>query len=108
MPPIGAKCRGRGAGWVTPYPDRSVRVSRCGARTRAPRSNDTNLNQFHLAQSVFLRLPVRRPARIDRMSQYTTDLSWSRNGTDFAGKRYSRGHQIAFDGGITIAASSSV
>ncbi len=41
------------------------------------------------------------------MSTYTATLSWTRGDQVFADGKYSRGHEIAFDGGITLAASSS-
>jgi organic hydroperoxide reductase OsmC/OhrA len=41
------------------------------------------------------------------MSTYTATLTWKRGDADFAGGKYSRGHEIAFDGGITMPASSS-
>ena len=42
------------------------------------------------------------------MAAYTATIDWSlKPGEDFVAGRYSRGHTIAFDGGITIPASSS-
>ena len=41
------------------------------------------------------------------MSTYTADLSWDRNGGDFAGNRYSRRHLLRFDGGLEVPGSSS-
>ena len=39
--------------------------------------------------------------------EYRATVRWSRDGGDFAGNRYSRGHSWSFDGGITVAASAS-
>ncbi len=42
------------------------------------------------------------------MAGYTATIDWSlKPGEDFVAGRYSRGHTIAFDGGVTIAGSSS-
>ena len=42
------------------------------------------------------------------MAAYTATVDWTlKPGEDFVAGRYSRGHTIAFDGGITIPASSS-
>jgi len=42
------------------------------------------------------------------MAHYVATIDWSlKPGEDFLAGRYSRGHSIAFDGGITIPASSS-
>lgn len=42
------------------------------------------------------------------MSEYTANLRWQRQPLEaFADSRYSRRHQIAFDGGTVIAGSSS-
>ncbi|MBV6458387.1 MAG: hypothetical protein HONBIEJF_01514 [Fimbriimonadaceae bacterium] len=41
------------------------------------------------------------------MHRHTAKISWSRNGKDFAGGRYSRGHEWEFDGGIRVPASSA-
>jgi len=42
------------------------------------------------------------------MSRYTAVVEWAlREGEDFASGRYSRAHTVSFDGGVTIAASSS-
>jgi organic hydroperoxide reductase OsmC/OhrA len=41
------------------------------------------------------------------MSPYTAIVSWERNGAAFVDNRYSRAHRWAFDGGITVPASSS-
>ncbi len=42
------------------------------------------------------------------MARYTTTVDWSlKPGEDFAKGRYSRGHSLAFDGGVTVAASAS-
>ncbi|MCF8505409.1 MAG: OsmC family protein [Caulobacter sp.] len=42
------------------------------------------------------------------MAGYTATIDWTlKPGEDFVAGRYSRGHTIAFDGGITIPASSS-
>lgn len=41
------------------------------------------------------------------MHQFFATVAWQRDGQDFAGQRYSRGHQWQFDGGLTVAASSS-
>lgn len=41
------------------------------------------------------------------MSEYTAEITWSRNGAVFTDKRYSRGHTWRFDGGIEVTASSS-
>ena len=41
------------------------------------------------------------------MHSYEARISWKRNGADFLNNRYSRGHEWSFDGGITVAASSS-
>ena len=42
------------------------------------------------------------------MAAYTATVDWRlKPGEDFVAGRYSRGHTIAFDGGITLPASSS-
>jgi organic hydroperoxide reductase OsmC/OhrA len=41
------------------------------------------------------------------MSTYTATISWTRNGELFTDNRYSRRHEWRFDGGVTLAASSS-
>jgi len=41
------------------------------------------------------------------MGEYRATIEWRRDGADFLGKRYSRGHRWSFDGGITLPASSS-
>ena len=41
------------------------------------------------------------------MASYTATLNWKRGEDSFADGKYSRAHTIAFDGGVTIPASSS-
>ena len=41
------------------------------------------------------------------MSAYTATLTWRRGEQPFSDGKYSRGHDIAFDGGFKIAGSSS-
>lgn len=41
------------------------------------------------------------------MAAYTATLTWVRGDETFADGKYSRGHEIAFDGGLTMPASSS-
>jgi organic hydroperoxide reductase OsmC/OhrA len=42
------------------------------------------------------------------MAVYTADIAWAlRSGEDFLNGRYSRGHTIAFDGGVTVPGSAS-
>ena len=41
------------------------------------------------------------------MAIYTAEISWQRNGEDFLGQRYSRRHEMRFDGGAMVAGSSS-
>ena len=41
------------------------------------------------------------------MHQFFATVAWQRDGQDFAGQRYSRGHAWHFDGGLTVPASSS-
>jgi organic hydroperoxide reductase OsmC/OhrA len=41
------------------------------------------------------------------MAHYTAQIRWQRDGQDFLGNRYSRRHQIRFDGGVEFAGSSS-
>lgn len=41
------------------------------------------------------------------MQQFFATVAWQRDGQDFAGQRYSRGHVWQFDGGLTVPASSS-
>ena len=41
------------------------------------------------------------------MSTYTAQLVWERGNQDFLSNKYSRRHQISFDGGATMPASSS-
>ena len=41
------------------------------------------------------------------MSVYTATLTWRRGDQAFSDGKYSRGHEIAFDGGVTVPASSS-
>ena len=41
------------------------------------------------------------------MHQFFATVAWQRDGQDFAGQRYSRGHEWQFDGGLTVPASSA-
>ncbi|MET0546006.1 MAG: OsmC family protein [Caulobacterales bacterium] len=41
------------------------------------------------------------------MAKHIARIEWSRGEAAFADGRYSRGHTISFDGGVSIAASSS-
>ena len=41
------------------------------------------------------------------MHEYTAQVHWQRQGAAFTDKRYSRGHQWHFDGGITVPGSAS-
>lgn len=41
------------------------------------------------------------------MARYTAEVLWSREGQDFLDLRYSRRHQLRFDGGLTVPGSSS-
>jgi organic hydroperoxide reductase OsmC/OhrA len=41
------------------------------------------------------------------MATYTSTLTWVRGDDRFADGKYSRAHEIAFDGGVTMPASSS-
>ena len=41
------------------------------------------------------------------MATYTAEISWQRNGEGFLGNRYSRRHEMRFDGGAVVAGSSS-
>ena len=41
------------------------------------------------------------------MSTYTAEILWQREGADFLGNRYSRGHLLRFDGGLHVPGSSS-
>ncbi len=42
------------------------------------------------------------------MATYTADVRWAlQDGEDFPKGRYSRGHTVSFDGGITVPASAS-
>ncbi len=41
------------------------------------------------------------------MANYTATVTWSRGNSAFIDKRYSREHLWAFDGGVTVPASSS-
>ena len=41
------------------------------------------------------------------MHQYTAQIHWQRQGATFTDKRYSRGHEWHFDGGITVPGSAS-
>ena len=42
------------------------------------------------------------------MAHYIADVTWTLNsGEDFMKGRYSRGHTVSFDGGITVPASAS-
>ena len=42
------------------------------------------------------------------MSAYTADVTWTlKEGEDFGSGRYSRGHTIGFDGGVTVPGSAS-
>jgi organic hydroperoxide reductase OsmC/OhrA len=41
------------------------------------------------------------------MTTFTARITWQRQGATFTDKRYSRGHQWLFDGGVTVPASSS-
>ena len=40
------------------------------------------------------------------MSQHSAAITWKRNGADF-GTEYDRSHEWAFDGGVTVPASSA-
>ena len=41
------------------------------------------------------------------MHQFFATVAWQRDGQDFVGQRYSRGHEWLFDGGLRVPASSS-
>jgi organic hydroperoxide reductase OsmC/OhrA len=41
------------------------------------------------------------------MAEHKAVVAWSRDGGDFLGNRYSRGHRWIFDGGLEVPASSS-
>jgi len=41
------------------------------------------------------------------MSEYVATVRWQRGDQDFAGDKYSRGHEWQFDGGLTVPASAS-
>ena len=42
------------------------------------------------------------------MAKYVASVLWTlKDGEDFAKGRYSRAHEIAFDGGVTLPASAS-
>ena len=41
------------------------------------------------------------------MHEYTVQIHWQRQGAAFTDKRYSRGHEWHFDGGVTVPGSSS-
>jgi organic hydroperoxide reductase OsmC/OhrA len=42
------------------------------------------------------------------MATYTAEVTWRlRDGEDFPRGRYSRGHTVSFDGGISLPASAS-
>jgi organic hydroperoxide reductase OsmC/OhrA len=41
------------------------------------------------------------------MSEFTAQIHWQRHGAVFTDKRYSRGHDWHFDGGVSVPASSS-
>jgi organic hydroperoxide reductase OsmC/OhrA len=41
------------------------------------------------------------------MASYTATLNWTRDDAVFTDGKYSRAHEIAFDGGVTMPASSS-
>lgn len=41
------------------------------------------------------------------MSKHIAKINWSRDGAVFSDAKYSRGHLISFDGGVSIAGSSA-
>lgn len=41
------------------------------------------------------------------MSKHIAKINWSRDGAIFSDAKYSRGHLISFDGGVSIAGSSA-
>jgi organic hydroperoxide reductase OsmC/OhrA len=42
------------------------------------------------------------------MATHTADISWTlKDGDDFAKGRFGRGHDVSFDGGVTVPASAS-
>lgn len=41
------------------------------------------------------------------MNEFTAQIHWRRHGAVFTDKRYSRGHDWHFDGGVSVPASSS-
>lgn len=41
------------------------------------------------------------------MSEYFATVEWNRNGAVFTDRKYSRGHEWSFDGGVHVPASSS-
>lgn len=41
------------------------------------------------------------------MSTHTANIKWERDGALFSDAKYSRGHLISFDGGVSIAGSSA-
>src|SRR5262245_1030468 len=44
---------------------------------------------------------------MNQMAEYKAVIAWSRNGADFVGNKYSRGHRWIFDGGVEVPGSSS-
>ncbi len=41
------------------------------------------------------------------MATYTATVTWARDGAVFTDRKYSRAHTVSFDGGVSIAGSSS-
>lgn len=41
------------------------------------------------------------------MAEYTATVTWQRRNAAFTDNKYSRAHEWAFDGGVTVLASSS-
>lgn len=47
------------------------------------------------------------PQLEQNMSEYFATVEWHRNGAVFTDRKFSRGHQWSFDGGVDVPASSS-
>lgn len=66
-----------------------------------------------LKADLFSNVAIRIPANLaefikdDSMAEYYATVEWLRHGADFLDRKYSRGHEWLFDGGVVVPASSS-
>lgn len=64
-------------------------------------------NGAHISRTWVRHAGHESSAKEARVHRYEARISWKHNGVTFSDNRYGRRHEWSFDGGVTIAASSS-